>query len=154
MKKLKSKSLAVPVTDDARIESLYSRIFSYIHKARQRVERSINSEMVKTYWLIGKEIIEEEQRGKKRADYGTFLLRKLSIKLEKEFGSGFGITTLKNIRQFYLIYRNIGLVQKGYTLCSQSGIPKFSAQLSWGHYRQIMRIARYDARKFYDSRGD
>jgi hypothetical protein len=68
------------------------------------IRRTIDTTMVHTYWNIGRHIIEEEQRGGARAEYGKELLIKLSGRLSKEFGKGFGQTTLEDIRKFYLVY--------------------------------------------------
>ena len=76
--------------------------------------------MVTSYWSIGQLIVEDEQNGNERAEYGKGLLRYLSEKLTAEFGKGFTVANLRNMRQFYLAY------QKRYTLCSE---------LSWSHYR-------------------
>jgi predicted nuclease of restriction endonuclease-like (RecB) superfamily len=91
--------------------------------------------MVAAYWHIGKEIVEEEQRGRSRADYGESILNKLSEKLTAEFGKGFDESNLRNIRHFYLAY------------------PKCDAlrhELSWTHYRILMRVDDPQARSFYE----
>jgi predicted nuclease of restriction endonuclease-like (RecB) superfamily len=89
------------------------------------------------YWQIGKRIVEEEQVGKQRADYGSFLIKSLSQELSVEFGKGFSVANLKNFRQFYLTFPDF---EKGYTVCSQ---------LSWSHYRLIMRVESPTARNYY-----
>ncbi len=68
--------------------------------------RSIDTEMVNAYWNIGRDIVEEEQNGQERAEYGSFILKELSQKLASRYGKGFGITTLKDIRQFYIVYED------------------------------------------------
>lgn len=117
--------------------AIYSDILKILHSARSKVFATVNRAMVETYWLIGKRIVEEEQNGENRAEYGKYLIRNLSIKLNNEFGKGFSIANLKNIRKFYLTYVND---EKGYTLCSQ---------LSWSHNRLIMRLNSYDERCYY-----
>lgn len=69
--------------------------------------RAIDTEQVKAYWLIGRNIVEEEQVGKLRAGYGTYLLQEISSRLTREFDKGFGLTTIKDIRRFYLAYQQI-----------------------------------------------
>jgi len=125
-----------------RIDTLYRNISGYINAARARVLQSVNTEQVKTYWLIGRDIVEEEQRGKIRAEYGAFLLQEISARLIKEFGEGFGIATLKNARQFYLTYIP---KQKSYALRSQ-----FNPNFFWSHYRALMREHRREVRAFYE----
>ncbi len=73
--------------------------------------------MVKAYWIIGQEIVEEEQRGKKREKYEAFILNELSMRLTKELGKGFSLSTLKDIRQFYMAYKDSPIfTQKSHTL--------------------------------------
>ena len=117
--------------------SVYSDILKIIQSARTKTRKVINSAMVESYWMIGKRIVEEEQKGKERAEYGQQLIKNLSVKLNNEFGKGFSIANLKNIRKFYLTYLDD---PKGYTLCSF---------LSWSHNRLIMRIEYPQARLFY-----
>jgi len=115
--------------------AIYDRIRKIIEDARKNITRSINIEMVAAYWQIGKEIVEEEQRGKFRATYGEGILKNLSEKLTVDFGRGFDESNLRNIRQFYLAY------------------PKRDAlrhELSWTHYRILMRIEKPQARSFYE----
>ncbi|MDO8304128.1 MAG: PDDEXK nuclease domain-containing protein, partial [Sedimentisphaerales bacterium] len=117
------------------INQAYSRIRSIIENARGYIARAINTQMVEAYWSIGKEIVEEEQRGKSRAGYGEFILRKLSQKLTAEFGKGFDESNLRNIRQFYLSYLNCDALRH---------------ELSWTHYRILMRVDNLQARSFYE----
>jgi len=113
--------------------------------------RTIDLEMVKAYWLSGRDIVEAEQAGEKRAHYGKAILANLSVRLQKEFGQGFSEANLKNMRQFYLEYSaNNDDYPIRYTLCSQSGAPLFPQNLSWSHYRELMRISNLKARAFYE----
>lgn len=82
----------------------YIDIKTILHKARHNSFKAINFFMVDAYWNIGKRIIEEEQKGEKRAEYGAYLLRNLAIFLTTEFGSGFSERELRRMRQFYLFY--------------------------------------------------
>ena len=106
-------------------------------QARQKAYATVHFIMVETYWRVGRRIVEEEQQGKERADYGAFLIRELSRSLSNEFGKGFALANLKNFRQFYLTFPDF---EKSYTLRSQ---------LTWSHYRLIMRVDKPEARDFY-----
>lgn len=115
----------------------YSDIRQILQNARSRAYSEINRAMVEAYWLIGKRIVEEEQEGKARAEYGKKLLENLSKNLTREFGKGFSYANLRNFRQFYLIYPDEEI---RYTLCSK---------LSWSHNRLIMRLENAKARNYY-----
>ncbi|EQB90953.1 DUF1016 domain-containing protein [Elizabethkingia anophelis] len=114
-----------------------SEIRNILAQARMKAYQSVNSVMVEAYWLIGKRIVEEEQNGKKRAEYGEALLKNLSVALTKEFDKGFSSSNLRNFRQFYLTYSDPEIC---YTLCSK---------LTWSHNRLIMRIDSNAARNYY-----
>ncbi len=114
-----------------------SDIKSLIAESRQRTYTVVNVVMVQTYWLIGKRIVIEEQKGSKKAKYGESVLKNLSKDLTSEFGNGFSYANLRNMRQFYLTYPDHSIC---YTLCSK---------LSWSHNRLIMRVADEKARDYY-----
>jgi predicted nuclease of restriction endonuclease-like (RecB) superfamily len=143
-KKLKKKSNLVGTINN-RVDALYKNISGYIHAARHNVLRSINTEQVKAYWLIGRDIVEEEQSGKERAEYGTYLIKELSERLHRDFGKGFGIATLENARKFYIEYS----FKKPYAVRRESE-PEFNPNLSWIHYRALMRENIPEARAFYE----
>lgn len=108
--------------------------------------------MVYAYYEIGHRIYEEEQQGKERAAYGKYLLKELSDHLSKKFGKGFSITNLKQMRQFYLTYRDDQISQK---VSDQfKNLPVVSSGrkffLSWSHYLKLMRISDIDERHFYE----
>ena len=106
-------------------------------QARQKTYVAINVAMVEAYWQIGKRIVEEEQNGKERAEYGEAVLINLSIVLNAEFGKGFSYANLRNFRQFYLTYPNPEIC---YALRSK---------LTWTHHRLIMRVDDSNARNYY-----
>jgi hypothetical protein len=83
---------------------LYERIRQILESARSNLARTVNTTQVVANWLIGREIVEEEQRGEKRAAYGEQMIADLSEKLQKDFGIGYGTTNLKLFRQFFLAY--------------------------------------------------
>lgn len=97
-------------------QSFFQDIKDILHQSRQKAYIAVNFAMVAAYWKIGKRIVEEEQAGKQRADYGSFLIKSLSKELSIEFGSGFSVANLKNFRQFYLTLPDF---EKGYTARSQ-----------------------------------
>ena len=131
----------IAVNNDIVLHDNESRFFSDIsailHEGRTKVQTAVNYAMVETYWKIGERIVEQEQDGKERAQYGEFLIKELSRHLGDNFGKGFSVANLKNMRMFYLTFRDN---PKSYTLCSQ---------LSWSHIRLIMRLDRKDARDYY-----
>jgi predicted nuclease of restriction endonuclease-like (RecB) superfamily len=127
------------------VERLYQKVSPHIDHARNQVKRSIDTEMVTAYWLIGRDIVEEEQNGEDRARYGISLLLGLSKKLTEQHGRGFSSENLQRMRQFYLVYKDAPPIQ--YALRTES---KLSQNLGWIHYRALMRISRVDARKFYE----
>ena len=113
--------------------AFYSEIKKILTNARDKVYQTANFTMVEAYWQIGKSIV-KEQNGEERAEYGTGLLKELSKQMTQDFGRGFTVANLKNMRQFYLIFPN------GYALRSE---------LTWTHYRLLMRVENDNARQFY-----
>ena len=119
------------------IGDLLGYVRAILDQARKKVYASVNIAMVQCYWQIGRRIVEAEQHGQRRADYGEGIIRALSHNMTNEFGRGFSYANLKNFRQFYLVYPDF---EKSYALRSQ---------LSWTHYRLIMRVENSAARDFY-----
>lgn len=129
------------------LKNLSKKISDLLNEARKRVLQTVNHTMVLTYFEIGRMIVEEEQNGKERADYGKQLLSELSHSLNKEFGKGFSITNLQQMRQFYLIYSK----QQTLSVKSEKGqIESNEFKLSWSHYLKLMRIDDELERKFYE----
>jgi len=118
-------------------EDFFEKITDLLKNARKKTVYSINQTMVYTYFEIGKIIIEEEQKGRKRAEYGKQIIKELSQKLIKEFGKGFSRRNLEQMRQFYLAYSN-----------AQALSAEF--RLSWSHYLFLTRIDNENERKFYE----
>jgi len=114
--------------------NLYAEIRHLIEEARKQVVRSVNSAMVFTYWEIGKRIVEEEQKGENRAEYGIYLLKNLSERLTLEFGKGFNERSLRRIRQFYLLFPIRSALR---------------TELSWSHYRLLFNIEKEEIRNYY-----
>jgi predicted nuclease of restriction endonuclease-like (RecB) superfamily len=168
-------------------DALFDRVVSILEQARGNVVRAVNTNMVLAYWLIGREIVEEIQRGKGRAKYGEKVIEDLSVRLTELYGQGFSVPNLKNFRQFYHAYpdrcasigypmgsqsdslgiqRPMGAESSGPSILHPSGrelvhhkksyplgteLPQgFSPQLSWSHYRALMRVENEKARLFYE----
>ena len=108
-----------------------------LKSARQKAYTAINSAMVEAYWEIGRRIVEEEQRGKERAEYGKEIIKNLSKELTEEFGKGFGERNIRNIRQFYVLFSDY---EKWKSLISK---------LTWTHIQKVLRVSNEKARIFY-----
>ena len=164
----KSKTAHVATKSD-----VYDRIREILESARRNVARSVNTTQVVSNWLIGREIVEEEQSGRARAEYGERLLPELSLRLKQEYGRGFSETNLETFRSFYLVYPvlidhpishsvrgKFGLAEKptstsfiipeilGNQDCWSPG--KLSPNMSWTHYRTMLRVQSVSSRAFYE----
>ncbi len=117
--------------------NFYQEIKELLYSARNKVYQTINTTMTQTYFQIGKRIVEEEQGGETRAEYGKSLLKLLSVQLSNEFGKGFSVDNLENMRRFYLAFQKSETVSR-----------KF--KLSWSHYIFLTRIENIDERNFYE----
>ncbi|GAB1393684.1 PDDEXK nuclease domain-containing protein [Rhodocyclaceae bacterium] len=177
VKKIAAAATAIP--------PIYGRVREILEAARGNIARTVNTTQVIANWLIGREIVEDEQAGKRRAGYGTELLAGLAAHLKADFGSGYGIDNLELFRRFYLEYprllsaqisdalrrksgwvagvaensdtlrRNssaLSLLPQAYPVASgESWQPgQLSANLSWTHYRRLLRVNRAEARSFYE----
>jgi predicted nuclease of restriction endonuclease-like (RecB) superfamily len=163
---------------------LYGRVREILEAARGHIARTVNTTQVVANWLIGREIVEEQQQGKKRAGYGAELLADLAARLKVEFGVGYGVDNLELFRRFYLEYPELlpaeisdALRRKskrvpGATMNSDAPrrnsavfpmafqIPpdeetaaapgRLSPNLSWTHYRRLLRVTRREVRDFYE----
>ncbi len=114
-----------------------SEIKKILKDARQKAYTAVNSAMVEAYWEIGRRIVEEEQNGKERAEYGKEILQNLSKELTEEFGKGYSYRTLREITQFYLMFSDF---EKWRTV---------SAKLTWSHFQKVLRVSDEKARIFY-----
>ena len=132
--------------------SFLQNVGSILNQARNNAKTAVNLSMVYAYYEIGRMILEEEQNGESRAAYGTQLLKELSVYLTEQYGKGYSVANLKNIRQFYKVYAED---QIGETLFSQfKNLPSVSTGrkffLSWSHYLMLMRIDGVEERHFYE----
>ncbi len=116
------------------IQNIYQSIKEVLLQARNNAYSYINTQMVFTYWQIGKIIVEEEQNGNAKAEYGSFLLKNLATKLTQDFGKGFDERELRRIRQFYNCFPIRDTLRP---------------ELTWSHYRLIIRVETIAARNFY-----
>lgn len=127
------------INKDLNIEQqFFVDIRDLLHAGREAAYRSVNTVMVKTYWQIGKRIVEQEQQGKARAGYGEKLIVSLSRYLTDYFGKGFSVANLKNIRQFYQVFPDVNELA---TQCV--------ANLGWSQLRLIMRLDNEKERQYY-----
>ncbi len=106
-----------------------------IENARKNAVRSVDFCRVQMYWNLGRRIFEEEQHGKKRADYGAYIVKSLAEKLEAEYGSGFSKRQLEFCRQFYNIFPIANALR---------------SQLNWSQYRMLIQISDPDKREYYE----
>ena len=138
------------------IEPLYERIHAILAAARTNVVRTVNTEMVRAYWLIGREIVEEEQAGQTRAAYGGDVVTQISSRLKSAFGKGFTTTNIKYMRLFYLAYPQLlDAEQIRHSLSDEfKATGTLNPNLSWTHYRLLTRIMSPHARSFYELEAD
>jgi len=154
-------------------EALFGRLATILDQARGNVVRVVNTQMVLAYWLIGREIVEAVQGGEERAAYGKGIVADLSGRLTQRYGKGFSAQVLWSFRQFYLAYSDRGMIlfppgresptpenlflagreltrpQKSYPAGSET-LQGFAPQLTWSHYRALMRVDSLVARDFYE----
>jgi predicted nuclease of restriction endonuclease-like (RecB) superfamily len=155
------KALAIKRSAD--YDAMLDRVVRLIDEARRISARSVNALMTATYWFIGRHIVEFEQQGKARAEYGEELLKRMATDLATRFGKGYSLTNLKQFRQFYLAYLPLqksqtpsGLLpaaKKGQTASDQLAVRDFSARfpLPWSAYVRLLSVTSEQARKFYET---
>ena len=114
-----------------------NEIKKILKNARQKAYTAVNSAMVEAYWEIGRRIVEEEQRGKERAEYGKEIVKNLSKELTEEFGKGFSRRTLWEMRKLYVYFSDYEKVRTLF------------AQLTWSHFQKVLRVSNEKARIFY-----
>ena len=135
-------------TDETRIEicaqqsltpveppAIYARIRGILDEARRQTWHAVNTAMLQAYWEIGRAIVEEEQQGETRAEYGAQLIRELSQRLSSDYGKGFDRTNLQHMRAFYMAFPICDALRR---------------ELSWTHYRLLLRVEKPEARAFYE----
>lgn len=149
--------------ETTRIDSLFEKVSALIEQGRQRVVSAVNIAEVYTKYCIGQYIVEDEQQGKVRAEYGKQVLKELSARLTERFGEGWSVETLDKSRKFYRVYssrqisstvqtklnivNSVDEIEDGNTVAPIRQ-PRFT--LSWSHYLVLMRIENPEARSFYE----
>lgn len=122
--------------DLAETSRLFERVREILDAARSTVARSVNTEMVRAYWLVGQAIVEHEQQGKERAGYGEQLVESLAARLKAERLKGFQARNLWRMRDFYLKFPKVNALR---------------SELSWTHYRLLLKVESDAAREFYET---
>jgi predicted nuclease of restriction endonuclease-like (RecB) superfamily len=155
MAKKRASPRAVPApNDDHGYPAVLADVSDLLESARRAAARSVNSVMTITYWKVGRRIVEDEQGGKRRADYGTRLIKRLSVDLSRRFGRGFGVVNLTQMRKLYQLWPMPQIVQtaseESTGLAEHHGFPG-TFPLSWSHYVNLMSVARPEARAFYET---
>ena len=164
-----AKKIAVKTdSKKAAVPDLLVRVLDILQTARLQAVRSVNTTQVVANWLVGREIVEDEQRGKRRAGYGSRVLAELSAQLAHAFGRGYSVDNLEAFRQFYLHYPRLisetpsrkllafgvdvniseTLSRKSPDLDGAPGV--LHPSLSWSHYRHLLHVGRAEARAFYE----
>ena len=168
---MNEKKLALTPNGDE--TNFYKQVAELLVSARQYAKRQLDGTIVTAYYEIGRMIVEREQQGQKRAQYGAKLIKGLSEYLTQQYGRGFSVANLKNMRQFYQVYSPsiqqslpaesqkgqsaISLFERSDSLMTifdansqkgQSTISQFN--LDWTHYQVLMRIDEFAARRFYE----
>ncbi len=115
-------------------EDIYSEIKETLLLSRSQAYSAVNFAMVQAYWQIGRIIVEHEQNGNARADYGKAILQELSSRLTKDFGKGFSVRTLQQMKKFYVMFPNTNALR---------------SQLTWTHYRLLLSVENEQARQWY-----
>ncbi|MEG9480821.1 PDDEXK nuclease domain-containing protein [Mannheimia sp. HC-2023] len=108
-----------------------------LSQARQKAYQAVNSAMVEAYWKIGKRIVQEEQNGQSRAEYGKEIIKNLSAELTAEFGKGFTERNLRNFRQFYIEFTDLNIWKS------------VISKLTWTHFQRVLKVSNPQARHYY-----
>jgi len=138
-KKMRKQNKKQIVKKEKNIAKLLKEIKGTISSARYNSVKAVNTEMLKAYFEIGRRIVEEEQKGKQRAEYGKKLLETISRELTKEFGGGFSLTAIKNMRLFYNAYKDD--IRQSVT---------DELELTWTHYCELIKIKDKNKRKYFE----
>ncbi len=148
---------------DAQYQSIFGDVSSIIDEARQTAARSVNAVMTAAYWMIGQHIVEFEQSGEERAEYGAALIKRLAEDLTQRFGRGFGAVNLSQMKRFYLLWPSERILQTpSEKLGDAENMPATSAEssltsiasrfpLPWSAYVRLLSVKNINAREFYET---
>ena len=145
---------------DAQYQSIFGDVSSIIDEARQTAARSVNAVMTAAYWMIGQHIVEFEQGGKERAEYGTALVERLAVDLTERFGRGFSVRTVWQMKAFYLAWSIPQTVsaesessENLQTASVESSLTSIASRfpLSWSAYVRLLSMKNINAREFYET---
>ena len=148
---------------DAQYQSIFGDVSSIIDEARQIAARSINAVMTAAYWMIGQHIVEFEQSGEERAEYGTALIKRLAEDLTQRFGRGFGAVNLSQMKRFYLLWpserilqtpsEKLGDAENMPTTLAESSLASIASRfpLPWSAYVRLLSVKNINAREFYET---
>jgi len=125
---------SITLQEQSSIDTTYQNIRAILEKARSTAYRAVNFAMVQAYWEIGRIIVEEEQKGEERAEYGKALIKELSVRLTRDYGKGFIERNLWYMRDFYLTFPKVNALR---------------SELTWTHYRLLLKVEKEEARNFY-----
>ncbi len=148
---------------DAQYQSIFGDVSSIIDEARQTTARSVNAVMTAAYWMIGQHIVEFEQSGEERAEYGAALIKRLAEDLTQRFGRGFGAVNLSQMKRFYLLWPSERILQTpSEKLGGAKNMPATLAEFSlaniasrfslpWSAYVRLLSVKNINAREFYET---
>jgi predicted nuclease of restriction endonuclease-like (RecB) superfamily len=160
-----SRKKTAPTRLEPGYEAVLSDVVGLVEAARHASARAVNSLITATYWSIGRRIVEQEQHGKARADYGAALVERLATDLTARFGRGFGRRNLFQMRAFFLAYREIVQTVSAQSLALpgaskvQTASALFTGRraevpalpLPWSHYVRLLTVRSAEARRFYET---
>ena len=148
---------------DAQYQSILGDVSGIIDAARQSVARSVNAVMTAAYWMIGQHIVEFEQSGEERAEYGTALIKRLATDLTQQFGRGFGAVNLSQMKRFYLLWpserifqtlsEKLGDAENMLSTSAESSLTSIASRfpLPWSVYVRLLSVKNINAREFYET---
>jgi len=125
---------SITLQEQSSIDTTYQSIRAILEKARSTAYRAVNFAMVQAYWEIGRIIVEEEQKGAERAEYGKALVKDLSVRLTRDYGNGFIERNIWYMRDFYRTFPKVNALR---------------SELTWTHYRLLLKVEKEEARNFY-----